>query len=86
MERYYKKSYSRFAVKPLVLCNDVPLDYAPRLRCLRRELSLTQAQLATKIGAGREGGGLSVGISETNAIARAVEANRRLRMAQARHL
>src|SRR4029453_2233482 len=51
MTHYYKKSYSRFALKPSPPNTHVPSDYAGRLRSLRRKLGLTQAQLATKIGA-----------------------------------
>jgi len=51
VERYYKKSYSRFALKPSAPQTHVPSDYARRLRSLRRKLGLTQAQLATRIGA-----------------------------------
>ena len=51
MERYYKKSYSRYARKPAAPHTYVPLDYARRLRSLRRTLGLTQAQVATMIGA-----------------------------------
>lgn len=51
MERYYRKSYSRFAIKPLPPNTHVPLDYSRRLRQLRRRLGLTQTQLATSIGA-----------------------------------
>jgi hypothetical protein len=51
VERYYKKSYSRFALKPSLPETHVPSDYARRLRSLRRRLGLPQAQLATRIGA-----------------------------------
>ena len=33
---------------------DVPADYARRLRCIRRQLGLTQQQLAAKIRAARK--------------------------------
>jgi len=51
MEHYYRKSYSRFAIKPPAPNVVVPSDYARRLRCLRRQLSMTQTQVATIIGA-----------------------------------
>jgi DNA-binding XRE family transcriptional regulator len=51
MARYYKKSYSRFALKPQSPVILVPTDYAPRVRTLRTALGLTQAQLAARIGA-----------------------------------
>jgi DNA-binding transcriptional regulator YiaG len=52
MERYYRQSYSRFAAKPRPpkrIC--VPSDWARQLLRVRRELRLTQTQLAEKIGA-----------------------------------
>ena len=52
MERYYRQSYSRFAPKPRPperTC--VPSDWAQQLLRVRRELRLTQAQLAEQIGA-----------------------------------
>jgi DNA-binding XRE family transcriptional regulator len=51
MEHYYRKSYSRSAIKPPAPNVVVPSDYARRLRYLRRQLSMTQTQLATTIGA-----------------------------------
>ena len=51
MEHYYRKSYSRFAIEPPAPNVVVPSDYARRLRYLRRQLSMTQTQLATTIGA-----------------------------------
>jgi len=51
MEDYYRKSYSRFAIKPPAPNVVVPSDYAHRLRYLRRQLRMTQTQLATTIGA-----------------------------------
>lgn len=51
-ERYYKRSYSRFALKPSPPERaNVPLDWDRRLRFIRLELRLTQAQLAQRIGA-----------------------------------
>lgn len=52
MERYYRQSYSRFAPKrrlPERAC--VPSDWAQQLLRVRRELRLTQTQLAEQIGA-----------------------------------
>lgn len=52
MERYYRQSYSRFAPKPRPperTC--VPPDCARQLLRVRRELRLTQTQLAKQIGA-----------------------------------
>lgn len=52
MERYYRQSYSRFAAKPRPperIC--VPSDWARQLLRVRRELRLTQGQLAKQIGA-----------------------------------
>jgi len=52
MERYYRQSYSRFAQKPRPperTC--VPSDWARQLLRVRRELRLTQRQLAQQIGA-----------------------------------
>jgi DNA-binding XRE family transcriptional regulator len=54
VERYYKQCYSRFARKPQPPDVNVPSDYARRLRLVRRELHLTQAEIATKIGAARK--------------------------------
>jgi DNA-binding transcriptional regulator YiaG len=51
MERYYKQSYSRFAVKPRLPDTHVPSDVPQRLKRLRRKCRLTQAQLAKAIGA-----------------------------------
>jgi DNA-binding XRE family transcriptional regulator len=52
MERYYRQSYSRFAQKPSRPERaPVPQDYACRLLRVRRDLHLTQTQLAEKIGA-----------------------------------
>ena len=52
MERSYRQSYSRFAPKPRPpdrIC--VPSDWGRQLLSIRRELRLTQAQLAEQIGA-----------------------------------
>lgn len=52
LERYYRQSYSRSASRPRPpeqTC--VPPDCARSLLCVRRELRLTQAQLAKQIGA-----------------------------------
>ena len=52
IERYYKRSYSRFAPKPLApVPVRVPPDCAQRLRAMRRELGFTQAALAQRLGA-----------------------------------
>ena len=52
MERYYKQSYSRFALKPQAPAPTcVPPDYARRLLEVRGRLRLTQTQLAEQIGA-----------------------------------
>jgi DNA-binding XRE family transcriptional regulator len=51
MERYYKKSFSRFAFRPPVPSTRIPRDYDRQLRRLRRKLRLTQSELATHIGA-----------------------------------
>ena len=52
IELYYKRSYSRTAPKPRSpIATSVPPDYAARLMRVRRELRLTQAQLADQIGA-----------------------------------
>ena len=52
LERYYKRSYSRYAPKPLPPApTRVPSDCALRIRRLRCDLRLTQAQLAEQIGA-----------------------------------
>lgn len=52
MERYYRQSYSRFAPRPeLPILTSVPSDWARQLLHIRRELQLTQAQLAERIGA-----------------------------------
>ncbi len=51
IERYYRKSYSRFVPKPRPPIHvSVPSDWARKLLYIRRELQLTQAQLAEKIG------------------------------------
>ncbi|HXG72896.1 MAG TPA: helix-turn-helix domain-containing protein [Gemmatimonadaceae bacterium] len=52
IERYYRRSYSRFAPKPITpvpVC--VPPDCAQRLRAMRLELGFTQAALAQRLGA-----------------------------------
>jgi DNA-binding transcriptional regulator YiaG len=52
MERYYKRSYSRFAPKPRPPeRTSVPSAWARQLLAVRRKLSLTQAQLAERVGA-----------------------------------
>ncbi len=52
MERYYRQSYSRFAPKPRPPERTwVPPDWTRQLGRIRRELRLTQAQLAERIGA-----------------------------------
>jgi DNA-binding transcriptional regulator YiaG len=52
MERYYRQSYSRFAQKPSrPELAPVPPDWARCLRRVRRDLQLTQTQLAERIGA-----------------------------------
>ena len=52
MERYYKQSYSRFALRPPApIPTRVPPDYAQRLLEVRGRLRLTQTQLADQIGA-----------------------------------
>ena len=52
IERYYRQSYSRSAVKPRPPePTRVPADFQRRLLQIRRELRLTQAQLAVQIGA-----------------------------------
>ena len=52
VERYYKQSYSRTALKPTPPQHTpVPADWAPRLRQVRADLGLTQTQLAQRIGA-----------------------------------
>ena len=52
MARYYKQSYSRFAVKPPVPAQtQVPSDYAQRLLDVRQRLRLTQTELAIEIAA-----------------------------------
>lgn len=52
MERYYRQSYSRFAPKPEPPPHTaVPPDWPAQLLRIRRELRLSQAQLAERIGA-----------------------------------
>lgn len=52
LDRYYKRSYSRFAPKPRPPeRTSVPSDWAWKLLRVRRELGLTQARLAEQIGA-----------------------------------
>lgn len=52
MEQYYRQSYSRFAPKPQPPeRTSVPSDWARQLLRVRRELRLTQGQLAERIGA-----------------------------------
>ncbi len=52
MERYYRRSYSRFAARPHAPeRSSVPSDWDRRLRRIRRELQLTQTRLAEQIGA-----------------------------------
>jgi DNA-binding transcriptional regulator YiaG len=52
LEQYYKQSYSRFAPNPRrPVRTSVPSDWAAQLLRIRRELHLTQAQLAEQIGA-----------------------------------
>ena len=51
LERYYRRSYSRFASKPRAPePTSVPSDWARRLLRIRRQLGLTQARLAERIG------------------------------------
>jgi putative transposase len=52
MERYYRRSYSRFAAMPHVPEQlSLPSDWNRRLVQIRRELQLTQEGLAERIGA-----------------------------------
>ena len=52
IERYYRQSYSRFTQKPLrPERTPVPPDWARSLLRVRRDLQLTQTQLAERIGA-----------------------------------
>jgi len=51
MERYYRKSFSRFASRPPVSITRIPIDYDRQLKRLRRNLRLTQTALAVRIGA-----------------------------------
>jgi len=52
IERYYKRSYSRFAARPPVPDRPtVPSDWNRQLVRIRRELRLTQTRLAEQIGA-----------------------------------
>jgi DNA-binding XRE family transcriptional regulator len=52
MERYYRQSYSRFSQKPWRPERPpVPPDWARSLLRVRRDLQLTQTQLAERIGA-----------------------------------
>ena len=52
MERYYRRSYSRFAERPPVpRQSSVPSDWNRRLVQIRSELRLTQTRLAEQIGA-----------------------------------
>ena len=52
IKRYYRQSYSRFALKPRPPERTaVPSDSAARLLRIRHELGLTQARLADQIGA-----------------------------------
>jgi ribosome-binding protein aMBF1 (putative translation factor) len=51
-DRYYKRSYSRFAPKPQPPQRGcVPQDYAQQLVDIRQQLGLTQMQLARRIAA-----------------------------------
>jgi DNA-binding transcriptional regulator YiaG len=50
-ERYYRRSYSRFAARPpLPERPNVPADWDRRLVRIRRELRLTQTRFAERIG------------------------------------
>src|SRR5262249_6171737 len=52
MERYYRRSYSRFAPRPPVADQpNVPSDWDRQLVRIRRERRLTQSRLAEQIGA-----------------------------------
>jgi len=52
MERYYKRSYSRFAVRPKPPeRRHVPQNCARRILTIRTQLEFTQAQLAEHVGA-----------------------------------
>jgi DNA-binding transcriptional regulator YiaG len=52
MQRYYRRSYSRFALRPTVPeRTSVPSDWDRRRVQIRRELRLTQTRLAEQIGA-----------------------------------
>jgi DNA-binding XRE family transcriptional regulator len=52
MARFYRQSYSRFAVKPTMPPRThVPQDCASKLLALRRRLQLSQAELAARVGA-----------------------------------
>jgi DNA-binding transcriptional regulator YiaG len=51
MQRYYNKSFSRFAFRPPIPMRTVPRDFDRQLIQLRRRLHLSQSELATRIGA-----------------------------------
>jgi len=52
MEQYYKRSYSRFALKPSPPERpSVPPDWARQVVRIREKLQMTQAELADQIGA-----------------------------------
>jgi DNA-binding transcriptional regulator YiaG len=52
MERYYRRSYSRFSPRPDAPQRwNVPEDFASRVVMIRRQLGLTQTGLAQRIGA-----------------------------------
>jgi DNA-binding transcriptional regulator YiaG len=51
MQRYYKRSYSRYAKRPPAPDMHVPGDYDQQLRDVRHALQLTQAEFAKRIGA-----------------------------------
>lgn len=51
MKNYYRRCYSRVAAKPVRPDTTVPSDYNGELRRLRRQLRLSQSELAKRIGA-----------------------------------
>ena len=79
--RAFRRSYYRRMVRPddrrtPLTWASVPRDYDEQIRALRCARGLSQAQLATLVGAARESCGLSVGGAETHAITGVLAADR----------
>jgi DNA-binding transcriptional regulator YiaG len=77
MERYDRRSYSRFAARPPVpQWPSVPSDWNRRLVRIRRELRLTQTRFAEQIGAAGKSSRLPMGIPKAKTVPSLLDTDR----------